>query len=1363
MNALLQIGIGLSAFALLSVLILLIGRIRRVLPILLSSVMVLGAGGFLLTGMLHKPASETKEEQVQTIGAEQMLSLASAFLLEGSPEAAEEILSEYDRRFPYDQNRRLLSARAAMLRGDYQAANGIYVSLGQSFEDTAQESALAADACASDYTSADLSMMIYLEENNKNPADYGYPSDRSVIENALAADSSAVTEELLELMEDSCDIPDDYLDCAELAVKAQDALLAEDASAISSAGEDLADLAEDNPELYGVEMIAELIIVCNTLGGDYEALIDDFAVGHNPLRDMIVAELYVNDLVDEKDITSRFESVSRGEKQELTEALEVIAEQYSNDPLVQDRIRNLLLVLDQDVTAMIRTVLQDAAAGHGEDRESQIYLTIAKVENYEGESDSVDLYIQKAIDTAPAEYDAEDEYAVAMNHIKDLIANEAGSDTEDIKNVPDYVDDVLTHVLPNGISQSIEDAGSSGQDSDAEGGESEDLEFSEIFEEQVIEVKSTVSIGAIDASDFETVRATVQISSDITDIDALREQLSVTDCGIEITDFTLKKLEYEQSNILLLCDVSGSMDVNEDSLISAVKEFINTHGEDEVLSLVTFSDSIEDVTAFGSSDAALLAAADAIYANGGTDMYSAALSCLADFEKNIHHNNVIILMTDGLDGDPRSVETIQSELGAQAEEAGIKIYTMGLGSSVDTNYLTAIAAACQGDFIYVSDQDMLDNFYEMLHAQVDSQYEIEFKAADTLSLTNRELTVSYAAAGAQDTKLYDIGEETSAQYKLRKDLSVHGLTTKFVYKNSADLTNQLKGAGFQSEYAVSVKLSGNLSYSLEATYQDANTYEVIIPAGVAVGSYDVEIAIDGKKTVIRNGFCVIDPDHMGGAEIGPYRFTSAQATENAQGDTVLSGCVTMNGWLHFVGDVVVKQHEENAGAVEIYDSRGSYVQFDSSTASGVGKFLAGTGLPVPIPAFGDLTLYNDASASGNYSEYMVDRKTVPTLTVSGIFMAFSPSASLYPDRVSLEFTGVTTMVPFQDDILTNISKTYKNNPMFNLDAAAQAIVTDKNLALVIDVGFEEAEDQENSDTHFRKMSVFGQDFGIDLNEFALLLDTIDKKFELKLGVEFDFLKKVKGIMIGFGITDFARLDWLEVGADFDVNKVIHGVPVTFSDFHFKVEDIGDAIQNHRFTDISISGSTDVSVAKVSAYAPALGKFLGDDCCLFSLSDTKATLHIWPIGIEAETTLKLFGEIQVAKAEAGVGFFPYSNYVLGIDEEDVGGIFAKVGIGVDEEISKNFSLALNGALELSAHSRFIGLGLEGEAGVEFKWWFLSAEAKAQGNIAVGIYFTRTGDGMFLYSYKTQDSGGKVKGETYYLTFDGKTGQTTGQLA
>ena len=71
------------------------------------------------------------------------------------------------------------------------------------------------------------------------------------------------------------------------------------------------------------------------------------------------------------------------------------------------------------------------------------------------------------------------------------------------------------------------------------------------------------------------------------------------------------------------------------------------------------------------------------------------------------------------------------------------------------------------------------------------------------------------------------------------------------------------------------------------------------------------------------------------------------------GDTyLLSGNVTMNGWLRFKGEVKLTGDLAAGRSITVEDYSGSYVMFDSADATGLGAYFASKGIYVDVPAMG---------------------------------------------------------------------------------------------------------------------------------------------------------------------------------------------------------------------------------------------------------------------------------------------------------------------------------------------------------------------------------------------------------------------------
>ena len=880
----------------------------------------------------------------------------------------------------------------------------------------------------------------------------------------------------------------------------------------------------------------------------------------------------------------------------------------------------------------------------------------------------------------------------------------------------------------------------------------------QIIAEYVGKIRSAINIGHIDTDDFEEITAKVQITSDNYDTaEELTKALTVTDCGVTIDDFSLEKIEYEGANIYLLCDVSGSMDGSVDDLQSAVEGFIEARGPEESIGIGMFSDYLTSTMDFSDDNEALLEYADGLYAWGGTNMYDAVLDCLDTFEQKDGYDNILILMTDGDDNYRRSAEEIYENIGTLAEEKGVTIYTLGLGEGVVTDYLTTIANAGGGDFMYVSDSASLESFYDLIHSQMYNQYTLTYRAEDTMTLTGRVLSLALNQEKLSDKKTYSLYDETddsSVNLEVTNGKSITGISPSYLYKTSVDTVVKLKGTGFVDTDTVSVKLNGNLDYELEATFVDENSFEFTVPSSIAVGTYNVEITINGKTKIITNGFSVMTPGSEKRMSCGPYVFTSALQIEGLDGSTTLRGNVTMNGWLHFRGDVTIYGEEEDA-SFRVTDYSGSYITYDASTASGLAKYFADKGIELDLPALYEFTLYNDSKHLYDYDDYQVDNIYPGAMTIFQIVRFDAPSVKLYPDSIGLYYNSSTACLPFMSKIIDTVSG---GDDPFSVDASGSLMLTDRKIGCKISVDYE-----EDSST-FKEATLFGSKLYMN-NDFKLEIDTI--KEEYTVGAKVALLFFADDSKVGLEIS------W---NKDEDVNKLVVDsvtmslslkdgiklpttIPIEMNDFEVSVSDgLQKAVEGRQsFTKLTITGKATLSTGSVADEIPGLEKWIGDVSVL-SMPDTTISLCLNPIKIQATAELDLFEEITLAKAGVSIGVFDYSSTLLGVDSETVAGVSASLTTGIMwESDNGNISVNLSGTGELDAHSRFVGAIVSGTAAYNFEWWIIDVGTEKSGDVAMGIYTTHSGEKEFVFVIASTNSNGKVKKTCYTINAKGKTGK------
>lgn len=1370
MNVWLQIGLGLIPGTLIALIVMIRRRAFSPFTVLINTLLAAVCFMLVFMGMTYRPDNAGRDKL--RLSKKEAAAFSYALMEQGAYEDAAELINQYSAKYGYDDELRLQSARLNLLKGNYDKAAGLYEYITdntQLIPVNSREAVIARNK--KEKSGAAVAMIDYYLSCGGTLEDYGITkTDYDELVEADRITEDDIRELVFDEIDRDHDI-DDVRDYAETVseVSSDRGHEDDDGSSAGSYKREFREMAENDPEYLDLECVSKARIRAYVSAGDYEEIaagLDEDSTYHEL---MVAAELYMGGLVKKGDFSDYYHQIDRKSASDVEKRLRKNYSRLQKELNVQERkslkqrVDAIKRQLDDPELAIIKEQLRRAAENEAGTEATKVHLEIAKIENYFGNETSMDSNLSEAIFTSQDSKD--DSYAYPMSKIISVISNDEDDESEEIKNVSEYVDSVLDNSLTVDVEDVIaSDIGAreyedDEYESDEEREYTEDAEdadrqvndFARTATDYVSRVKSSITIGRIDTSGFETVSARVQIDSDyISGTGELRQALRVYDCGAQIKDFDIRKIEFTGSNIMLVCDVSGSMSDSISDLRDAVTTFITDKNESENLAVVTFDDGIVDVRSFGTSDDSLLAFAESMSAEGGTDMFSAVLYSMDDFPNDPDENNVLILMTDGQDNSPRSSEEIYEKIGGAATAKGITVYTLGLGSDVDTSYLNTIAGSGNGDFVYVSDSSSLNSFYDMLHGQLHNQYEIKYDALDTMTVTGRTLEVLLPSENTRDMKHYSLEGEGGDGSDSEMECNITGMSPRYIYKGMQKSTVRLKGLGFKKDSVVTVRLNGNIDYNLDPVYVDAETYEMTIPQSIAAGVYNVEVNIDGKKKIIDNGFSVVVQGDEKTTQFGPYVFTSMQKIENE--DTVtLSGNVVMNGWLRFKGDVVINGDYKNADHIEVSDFAGSYVEFDPATAEGFGKNIVNWGIDLPIPALGNFTLYDDKVHYYDYDKYTVDDIQTIGFKIHRLFWFDGPVMRLYPNCFDVAYTGGTTVLPYQDQILKARGK-----ELFHFEGEKTYRITDRNIGLILEFSSKSPKnspmklDLLNSPVSWRG----------DIN---IKIDTIKNEYKLGAGVGLDFCDE--------GTRISAEIEWkgdlipdsVKLGAKLEKGiKLPTQVPIYLNNFAFKVSDINKAVENKNWKSLKFTGSLDISSGSLDDVVPKIGKYI-KSVSILKMPNTSATIRLEPITVEVEASLYFLEEIKLAEAKVSLGTFDYSNSLLRIDGEEVKGFRAYLKAGLMwNSADDRIKVDISGAGELNAHSRFIGYYGDNRFSYDIDFWLINTEKTMDGEIALGLYTTHDDRKEFILKTRTVGKNGKIGGIFYYIDENGKLGKNNGTL-
>jgi VWFA-related protein len=178
---------------------------------------------------------------------------------------------------------------------------------------------------------------------------------------------------------------------------------------------------------------------------------------------------------------------------------------------------------------------------------------------------------------------------------------------------------------------------------------------------------------------------------------ARRLNVSVTDRtgravnGLTKADFTVFEAGSEREilevqsattpfNLILLLDVSGSVEEKIDFIRKAARNFINTVSPQDKLAVITFRDDVNVLSNFSGNKRALSDALDTFDAGGGTALYDALAFSLVETLKPLRgERTAVVILSDG--DDSRSFIPFEPLLGT-IQESGALIYPLYVPSAL---------------------------------------------------------------------------------------------------------------------------------------------------------------------------------------------------------------------------------------------------------------------------------------------------------------------------------------------------------------------------------------------------------------------------------------------------------------------------------------------------------------------------------------------------------------------------------------------------------------------------------------------------------------------------------------------------------
>ena len=278
----------------------------------------------------------------------------------------------------------------------------------------------------------------------------------------------------------------------------------------------------------------------------------------------------------------------------------------------------------------------------------------------------------------------------------------------------------------------------------------------------------TVNIASLDDSQFPNLTAVVDVrdanSRPVAGLSLDSFRATVGDEEAQITDLQTAVDANVSLAVVLVVDVSGSMDGDPLAQArTAANEFVSGLSPQDTVAVLTFNDSVSLVQDFTSDKGALTLALDRLQAVGNTALYQAASEAAFKAAASPLPRKVIILLSDGVDYGGKSAVSRDDSI-AQARYIGVPVYTIGLGSDIDRDYLSALSQSTRARSLETPTAEGLSQLYAEIGNLLRSQYIVKLSSpiADRSRSLPVALSVTVGGATAAATATLPATETAEA-------------------------------------------------------------------------------------------------------------------------------------------------------------------------------------------------------------------------------------------------------------------------------------------------------------------------------------------------------------------------------------------------------------------------------------------------------------------------------------------------------------------------------------------------------------------------------------------------------------------------
>jgi len=242
-----------------------------------------------------------------------------------------------------------------------------------------------------------------------------------------------------------------------------------------------------------------------------------------------------------------------------------------------------------------------------------------------------------------------------------------------------------------------------------------------------------IIISRVDAGQFPTVRLVASvIDASGKAMPGLRpEDLRLREGNLPISATVTLASLVSPVALALVVDTSGSMSGRPlADAKAAMATMISALGPNDQVAILTFNATVRTVQPMTSDKTRALAAVGSITAGGDTAIYDAVVGAAQALEgADPKVRRAIVLLTDGLDTASRNTS---ASAVARLAAAGLPLYAVGLGDSLDRSVLQGLAQASPGGAAFVAPTSgQLAGLYAVLAEQILTEYTVEYHSGAT--------------------------------------------------------------------------------------------------------------------------------------------------------------------------------------------------------------------------------------------------------------------------------------------------------------------------------------------------------------------------------------------------------------------------------------------------------------------------------------------------------------------------------------------------------------------------------------------------------------------------------------------------------